>query len=449
MMPAQSAPLTTLRPVTVEEFAHALAPSRLPSEVVGAAQRLTLDLLGVAAVGAGTAAGRIAREVAAAEFASADGGVPILFASEYAGRAGAAMAGAFAIDSIDAHDGYSLAKGHAGCATLPTVLAFTREGTGAEFLARMVLGYEIGCRAGMALHASAPDYHTSGAWMALACAAIGARALGLSPGATREALGIAEYHGPRSQMMRCIAHPTMVKDGSGWGAMAGVSAALMAARGFTGAPALTVEGPDVADAWGDLGERWLILDQYVKPQPVCRWAQPAIHAALALARGEAFAPDAIVAVEVRTFAAATCLTASAPRTTEEAQYSLPYPLAAALVRGAVGPREVLELGDRAILRVASLVRMSEEPAFTARFPARRFADVEIVLADGQRIASGPVEAIGDPERPLSPLEISAKFHAYAGPLLGAARADAIEAAVATLADQPVGPLLELLGPAGI
>ena len=53
----------------------------------------------------------------------------------------------------------------------------------------------------------------------------------------RHALGIAEFHAPRSQMMRCIDYPTMLKDGSGWGAMAGVSAAYLAADGFTGAPA--------------------------------------------------------------------------------------------------------------------------------------------------------------------------------------------------------------------
>ena len=47
-------------------------------------------------------------------------------------------------------------------------------------------------------------------------------------------------------MMRCIDHPTMVKDGSGWGAFAGVSAAYLAADGFTGAPAITIE----ADAGG-------------------------------------------------------------------------------------------------------------------------------------------------------------------------------------------------------
>jgi 2-methylcitrate dehydratase PrpD len=62
-------------------------------------------------------------------------------------------------------------------------------------------------------------------------------------------MGIAEYHGPRSQMMRCMDHPTMVKDGSGWGAMCGVSAARMAKAGFTGAPALTLQ----TEYWQNLG----------------------------------------------------------------------------------------------------------------------------------------------------------------------------------------------------
>ena len=124
---------------------------------------------------------------------------------------------------------------------------------GREFITCLVLGYEIATRAGMALHATARDYHTSGAWNALGCAAIGARMLGLSADATRHALGIAEYHGPRSQMMRCIDHPTMVKDGSGFGALAGVSAACLAADGFTGAPALLIEGEAEAPFWRDLG----------------------------------------------------------------------------------------------------------------------------------------------------------------------------------------------------
>ena len=131
-----------------------------------------------------------------------------------------------------------------------------------------------------ALHATTPDYHTSGAWIAVAAAAAGARLLKLDADQTAHALGIAEYHGPRSQMMRCIDHPTMLKDGSGWGAMAGVSAALLARNGFTGAPALTITEPP--DIWSDLGDNWLITQQYFKPYPVCRWAQSPIEAALAL-----------------------------------------------------------------------------------------------------------------------------------------------------------------------
>jgi hypothetical protein len=69
------------------------------------------------------------------------------------------------------------------------------------------------------------DYHTSGAWNALGVAALGCR-LRACPDTLRHALGIAEYHGPRSQMMREIANPTMLHDGSGMGALVGMMAAF-------------------------------------------------------------------------------------------------------------------------------------------------------------------------------------------------------------------------------
>ena len=39
--------------------------------------------------------------------------------------------------------------------------------SGAEALMLVTLGYEIAGRAGLALHATVSDYHTSGAWNAL------------------------------------------------------------------------------------------------------------------------------------------------------------------------------------------------------------------------------------------------------------------------------------------
>src|SRR5258708_6661146 len=177
----------------------------------------------------------------------------------------------------------------------------------------------------MALPATVSDYHTSGAWNALGCAAIGARLLALNEEAPRHALGIAEYHGPRSQMMRCIDHPTMVKDGSGFGALAGVAAACLAADGFTGAPALLIEGAAEAPFWRDLGARWEITWQYFKPYPVCRWAQPAMDALEGLIARHRVERDAIAQIEIRTFAEAVRLGTRLPPTTEQAQYAIGFP----------------------------------------------------------------------------------------------------------------------------
>ena len=113
---------------------------------------------------------------------------------------------------------------------------------------------------------------------------IGGRLLGFDDDRMRHALGVAEYFGPRGQILRACDDPTMVKDGSGWGAQVGVTAALLARDGFTGAPALTVEGDAAGAHWRDLRTRWRIREQYFKPYPVCRWAQPAIEAALSLQR---------------------------------------------------------------------------------------------------------------------------------------------------------------------
>lgn len=407
------------------KWLHAVRFRDLPEPVVQRGKQCLLDLLGVAAVGRGTQLAEISIGFAVAQL----GGVPsarILFDGRRASPSGAAFAGATLIDSFDAHDGHALTKGHAGVAVLPALLALLDSGVavdGPELLTSLVMGYEVATRAGVALHASTCDYHTSGAWNAVACAAIGARLLRLDVACTREALGVAEYHGPRSQMMRCIAHPTMVKDGSGWGALAGLSAAYLAQAGFTGAPAITVEDEVHATLWIDLGTRWRILEQYMKPYPVCRWAQPAMEGAASLVRAHGVEPSRIMRVEVHTFAEAAALAGTAPRTTEEAQYSLPFPLAALLMRGRVGADEIgpSGLADLAILALASRVTLVADSRLSRRFPTERLAQVTFVLDDGTILQSALAEARGDAADPLSNAEISAKFQGLAAHLDDALR----------------------------
>lgn len=242
----------------------------------------------------------------------------------------------------------------------------------------------------------------------------------------------------------------MVKDGSAWGALAGVSAAYLARDGFTGAPAVTVEDPALAGYWADLGSRWLILEQYFKPQPVCRWAQSPVHAVLELKQRHGLEASDVATIEVRTFHEAVRLATRRPETTDQAQYSLPFPVAAAMVRGRVGPEEVAEdaLHDPEICDLSDRVEMIEDDHCNAVFPGVRLAEVVVVTHAGARLESGLTEPTGDPERPLSDPEIEAKFHAYADPVVGAARAGRIRAAVASIEGGGLGALRAELGAAG-
>jgi 2-methylcitrate dehydratase PrpD len=427
----------------VPTFARTLAFSDLPSGVVRQAQRLLLDLLGVAAAGSRTPAAALARAYAATQLAGTDHVARILFDGARASLAGAAFAGATTIDAIDAHDGHALTKGHAGAAVLPALLAYVDDSRaaaidGREFITCLVLGYEVATRAGIALHATVPDYHCSGAWNALACAAIGGRRLRLDHQSVRHALGIAEYFGPRGQILRVCSSPTMLKDGSGWGAHAGVSAAMLAQAGFTGAPALTVEGEAAHGLWSDLGTRWLIGEQYLKAYPVCRWAHPAVEAALALQRTHGFAAADVRSLAIASFRQAIELGAQCPRpaTSDEAQYSLRYAVAAALVFGRLSVPEIdpARLGEAQVARLSQAMTLGEDAALTARFPGERLARVSVTLFDGRTFTSPPTPARGSPDNPLSDDELQTKFRDCAQPVLGATRAAQLERAVAGLTD---------------
>jgi len=423
-------------------FVRGLTFADLPADVVAQAQRCVLDLIGVAAAGSRTPGAAIVNAYAAMQLAGRDRSARMLFDGRRAGLAGAAFAGATTIDAFDAHDGHVLTKGHAGVAVLPALLAYLDGGVaparidGREFLTSIVIGYEVATRAGIALHATVPDYHCSGAWSALACAALGGRWLGFDDARMRHALGIAEYFGPRGQMLRVCDYPTMLKDGSGWGAQVGVSAALLASEGFTGAPARTVERDDARAFWSDLGSRWRIREQYFKAYPVCRWAQPATEAALALSRSHGFGEADITAVGIESFREAIDLGSQCryPTTTDEAQYSLPYPVAAALVYGRLGAAEVEgdALRDPRITRLLEMMTLTNDRDFSRRFPAERWARVRITLRDGRTLVSEPARARGNPENPLADGELRTKYRELAEPVLGPQRSARVEALVESI-----------------
>ncbi|MBA2755753.1 MAG: MmgE/PrpD family protein [Chloroflexia bacterium] len=126
-----------------------------------------------------------------------------------------------------------------------------------------------------------------------------------------------------------------------------------------------------------------------------------------------------------TFHQATRLASRRPTTTEEAQYSLPFPVAAALVHGQLGLAQLsgAGLGDPDVLRFSDQIELVDDPALSARFPAERIARVRIETAAGKILDSGETAAPWDAATPPTDEELIAKFRWVAGESLTAARVE--------------------------
>ncbi len=427
------------------QFIQNLSSSDLPEDIKAVFRRSMPDTLGVAAVASLTEITAITRKIAD-QFWRADpsmGEARMLYDGRRVSPAGAAFTGAFMIDSIDAHDGNSGVKGHAGSAVVPGVLAFAdmkmslgQPVTGDDLLIALAIGYEVAYRSGHTQHGTVTDYHTSGAWTAVGLAAAGSRLLGLDAEQTRHAIGIAEYHGPRSQMMRCIEYPTMLRDGVGWGAPSGVMAVLMAQAGFTGAPAITVEGKEAEPWWHDLGSRWEIAETHYKAYPVCRWAHPAINAVHSLMSENDLQSEQIEGVRIETFKYAVELGGYTPTSLDEMTYAIVFPVAVMIARGKIGIEELQPdiITDPEILRLSVATELVEDPAITQMSIRKRWARVILRLKNGRILTSEVMSSKGDPEDPLSDGDLAEKYHSFADPVLGVERAVKVKNMAENFAD---------------
>ncbi|MCX7030097.1 MAG: MmgE/PrpD family protein [Spirochaetes bacterium] len=423
----------------------------LPEPVQHQARRCLKDIVATAAGAlALPAAGPIERLVAA-QFGA--GPAPMLFRGPMTTLAGAAFGNALRIDGLDCHDGFRLNKGHAGATVVPVLLAAAtlRTVSGAELLAALVAGYEIALRAGLALHATyAPAYHGSGAWAALGAAAAGAHLLGIPADELDAVLGAAEYHGPMAPILRCTVHPSIVKDGAGAGALSAGMALAMHAQGLSGLPSLFTYEPKGRKQVSSLGKDWLILKQYFKLYPTCRWTHAPVEGVARLRAQHGFTAADVERVEVESFAETATLMTFPPKDSDGAQYCLPWAVAAMLVDGELGVDQVLpgRLGDSAIVEMGRRVVFRQADDLQARFPAECLARVRVFLKNGRTLAGPTLGARGDYTDPASDGELDAKFSRLAARTLGAGPARALGEVLDTLNRRPAADLLSLLTPGG-
>jgi 2-methylcitrate dehydratase PrpD len=252
--------------------------------------------------------------------------------------------------------------------------------------------------------------------------------MGLGYEQIKHALGIAEYHAPNAPMMRDIASPSMSKHAIGWGALNGVISAELAGRGFTGIPSIL--GFDEYRDWIlDIGEHyWMTNWVFYKDWCSCAWGHAACQAAWGLVKGNCIPVEGIAHLKVRTFEEAILLYQDYPTTTEQAQFSLKWPLACLLLDGEIGPDQILEnrFGDPRVRALFDKIELVLDPEIeqmyneTQEMDLRMHSAVEITLADGKTFDSGIVERGADR---FDRAALERKFRWLAGFVLDSAKVE--------------------------
>ena len=426
---------------TLARFVAGLDAAALPAATRHAVRRHLLDTLGATLAGARQpepsavlAAGRITH--------GASGTALLWGRGERAPPSLAALVNGTAAHALELDD----ASGcdHSGAVMVPALLAALPLAPGAtagDLMAAMVAGYDIGRRAmeaagGYDAHNGA-GWHSTGTCGAFGAAAAVARLWRLPEGATRHALGIAGSFAsgnwsflPDGAMTKRL-HP-------GHAASAGVTAAALAQAGLTG-PAGVFDAP-----WGGflttyardaaipvaltegLGEAFRIHRSSIKPFASCRGTHAAVELALELRGGIAAGDVAAIEVGVHPTLVRMC-GATTAATLLEAQMSMPYALAVAWLRGDAGLADFAP-EIRASAEVAAWmrrVRLVEDSSVPSNIACR----LSVTARDGTRREARLDVPIGSWNRPLPDEAVRKKYRGLVAPVLGEARAAALEAAV--------------------
>jgi len=424
----------------------ALASGELPPAVLARANVLLKDHVGVT-IGGAPADSSVAVRRALGGL-GATGRATVVGATDRFPPPHAALANgaaAHALEMDDTHQGGSI---HLGVSVFPAALAAAElsPATGERVLRAAIAGYEAAARLAMALRPAAHyrrGFHPTGTCGAFGAATAAALVLGLDVDGVAAALGIAGSQAAGS--MEFLTDGTWTKRlHPGWAACAGVHAAALARAGFR-APTTIVEGrfgflhaySDEADVDAlAVGGEPEIMRTAIKPHACCRYMQGPIDAALALrARGRGI--EAIERIEVGMLDAGfaiVCEPADAkrrPASVVDAQFSLPFGVALALVRGVAGPDDFAPdaWNDHRVRALMDRVVAVRDPALDARFPREWPCWVRVVSANGTIDEARVDHPRGDPENFPSASELDGKFRSLAGRVLTAAAIDRLEDAL--------------------
>jgi len=348
----------------------------------------------------------------------------------------AAQANASMGHALDFDDTYNKTMLHPAVVTVPAAMAIAemRPGvSGKEFLTAVALSIDLGCR--MCLVVKAPPegkdqqwwqvWHFTALFGYFMAAAAAARLLQLEEDKMMNALGLA-YHqtAGNGQVVRDGAHAKRL--GPGFSCRAGVTSALMAERGITGAKNF-LEGevrfydlyfpgtPYNLSALTDkLGQQFENEDISLKPYPCGVVNHTAIDAALFITREHDIKPDDIAEVTIFTGQGSSVLwkpieTKRHPKNGVETQFSIPWSVATAIVKRRATIQDYTDEAakDPEMHELTNRINAEIDPALTGGSiePTR----VRIKTKGGKVFINQVAIPLGSPRKPFSQADIKGKL----------------------------------------
>jgi len=430
---------------TLADFALGLNPDRVPGEVAERACLHILDALGVAL--AATTYPFARRGLAAIGSMAGGGDYPIIGRPERFAMRDAAIANGFLIHGLDFDDTHGESIVHTSASALPTVLAAGLNGdaSGAEALAAYLVAVEADARIGSVGGAfQKRGFHPTGVVGAFGATLAAGRLWRMDRSALAQAQGITlSLAGGTLQFLEDGAWTKRIHPG--WAAACGLQAAGLARGGFTG-PAQAYEGrfglyrtylgADFGEDCGaeggedagaalasrltDLGERWEMLRVGIKPYPVCHYNHAYADCVLALMSEHGITADDVDRMVARVHADEVDVVCEPearkrrPQSDYEAKFSVPYLMAATLVKGRFTLDELEDdvLADPHVLALAERCSYEVDPEST--FPRYFPGEVIVHTRDGRELRHHEPVNRGADRRPLSRADIVAKFEDNAG-----------------------------------
>lgn len=427
----------------LEQFILDIKWEKLPEEVKERLYGCFVDLMGALVVGSRSR--QFEAGLKLAERLYGEGDIPVIGSDKKFNFMGASCAMGHSSNAYDIDDGHNMTRSHPGTSFVGGVLAaaYEKNLTKHEFLEAMLAAYETSIRNGAAIMDYYDYAHSSGTFGAVGVAAGVGKIYGFTKEEINNVLSVAEFNAPLVPGIRSVEYPSMNKDGVPFGVMIGALAVSASMCGFEGNKNL-LEADEYRHYLDDLGQKYQVMDLYFKPYPCCRWAHPAIDACTALMRENGIKPEDIEHVTIKTFDRATRLSKIEPKTVDEAQYNIAYPVASALVYGDFGITQVWEkaLSDEKTLEMMKRLSFEVDEKLDAQFPARRICRAEIATKDGKVYISDECEPRGEAKENIKAPWLCDKFKRITAPFLSEEGQEKIISMIISDEDMPIRELVD-------